>query len=112
MHPFKRYGEAAVIECDPDTGKPLEGGRVIYGTVTEARPCCVTARINAETWVFLVDSRGRLWMDAGRWRLVSLCRRPACDRPVLDSGVDPVFCSGECRDDEAQAQSEHHHRPR
>ena len=105
MTPFRQYDDVAAVEHD-EAGNPVEGGQHRYGTVTEARTWFVIARIDGVTRYFLVDSRGRAWMDAGRWRLVPLCR---CESPVLGEPVtDPedragrVFCSDGCLTGEAE----------
>jgi hypothetical protein len=97
---FTVHQDVAAVEHD-EAGNPVEGAPVFYGTVTEVGPCSVTARIGAAgPWPFLLDSRNRAWREAGRWRLVPLCR---CELPILGEPVtdpdDPLhreFCSGDC----------------
>jgi len=97
---FRRYQDVAAVEHD-EAGNPVEGGAIFCGTVTEAGPCSARARIGAVgVWPFLLDSRNRAWREAGRWRLVPLCR---CESPILGEPVtDPddlmgrEFCGDDC----------------
>jgi hypothetical protein len=119
---FRKHQDVAAVEHD-EAGSPAEGGEARYGTVTEARTWSVIARIDGVTRYFLVDSRGRAWMDAGRWRLVPVCDRAGCDRagcdrPVLGEPItdpdDPMgreWCSEDCLTAEAEAWHEQHYRP-
>ena len=103
---FHRYQDVAAIECN-EAGNPVEGGQILPATVTDPRMLSVLARFaDGNEWYFLLDSRGRAWREAGRWRLVPLCR---CENPILgDPVTDPddlmgrQFCSEECLTDEAE----------
>lgn len=102
---FRRYQDAAVIGCG-EAGKPIEGAEPRYATVTEVKPWSVTARCEARTLFFLIDSRGRAWRDSGRLRLVPLC---CCGKPVLGEPVtaedDPMgreLCGEDCLTAEAE----------
>ena len=107
---FRQHQEVAVVEHDA-TGFPLEGGRVLLATVTEARQCSVRARFADGTErLFLLDSRDRAWRESGRWRLVPVCRcdKPITDTPVTDQSGHP-FCSVDCRDDDAATWAGQHY---
>jgi hypothetical protein len=107
---FRRYQDVAAVEHD-EAGKPIEGGKVRYATVTEAKPWSVSARFErGETRLFLLDSRDRAWCDGGRFRLVPLCR---CEKPILGEPVmaddDPTgrqWCSEDCLTSAAEASQE------
>jgi hypothetical protein len=113
---FKRYDEVAVIECDPQTGEPLEGCVPRYGTVIDAGRV-VSARIEGSTYYFLVDSRDRAWAYSRHLQLVPLCARPGCGKPVLAPVSDPedragrTWCSEGCLEADAEASHEQRYQP-
>jgi len=113
---FRLHQDVAAVECDPASG-PFEGGQSWPATVTEVKPWSIRIRLDGGgDRLFLVDSRGRAWREAGRWRLAPLCDRDGCESPVLGEPVkaedDPQgrqWCSTDCRDDDAQAWAEGHY---
>ena len=113
MTPFRQHQDVAVVEHD-DAGKPLEHGQVLYATVTEVRPLSARALFgDGDEWLFLLDSRDRAWREAGRWRLVPVCR--FCDMPVMGTPhADPsdplhrLYCGEERSDADDEAAQEQH----
>jgi hypothetical protein len=112
---FRTHQDVAVVECGKG-GEILEDRPYLYGTVTEAKPWSVRARLaDEDVRLFLLDSRDRAWSEGGRRRLVPLCR---CEKPILGEPVtdpdDPMgrlFCTGECRDGAAETAYEQRYAP-
>jgi hypothetical protein len=117
--PFRSGQDVAAVEHHEEhhVWKPVEHGQVLYATVTEAGPCSVVARFGDEDErLFLLDSQGRAWRDSGRMRLVPLCARPDCEKPVTGTPVadpgDPMhrtWCSDGCRTASGEAYDVQHY---
>lgn len=114
MTRFRTHDEVAVVEHDDWTREPREGGQVHVAAVAEAGKTYILVRYGTESVhagamdQFYSESGWRAWDGEFRWRLVPLCSRPDCGKPVLAPVSDPddpthqEFCSEDCLTDASE----------
>lgn len=122
MTRFSLDDDVAVVEHNPATRKPREGGKVHYATITGIAGLYCQVRYDdpgaftGRRDTFWLESGWRTWDGMRRWRLVPVCHR--CEKPItgipVTAGDDPLgrqWCSGECLDAAAEASYEQQYRP-
>jgi hypothetical protein len=113
---FTVHQDVAIVEHDDSTRQRLEGGEVWYGSVTGTNTVFTmvsydpAVRFGRPPQMFDTGSGWAAAHAGYRWRLMPLCDRGGCWKPVLGEPVtaedDPMrreFCSGECLDSGAEA---------
>lgn len=109
---FRVHDEVAVVQHNPTTSKPLEGGQVMHGYVTGAN--AIFARVETEfghEYTFHQDSGWRPW-SPDQWRLCRLCEQceePITGEPVIQPagpGPEHIFCSESCEDTHSEQAHE------
>lgn len=122
MTRFRLDDDVAVVEHNPVTRKPREGGKVHYATITGIAGQYCQVRYDdrlafaGRRDTFWLESGWRTWDGLRRWRLVPVCHR--CEKPItgipVTVGDDPLgrqWCRDECMDDAAAASYEQQYRP-
>lgn len=121
MTRFRLDDDVAVVEHNPATRKPRESGKVHYATVTgiAGQYCQVRyddpAAFTGRRDTFWLESGWRSWDGMRRWRLVPVCCRADCGKPVLDPYTedgDPLhreWCSEACHEASAEAWAGQHY---
>ena len=117
MTRFRLHDEVAVVEHDDRTREPKPGGEVMQpATVTAIAGAYVKVRTGfGATLVFWAESGWTAWDGMFQWRLVPLCSRPDCGKPVLAPVSDPedragrTWCSEGCLEADAEGWSEQHY---
>ena len=102
---FTVHQDVAIVEHDPATRQPLEGGDVYYASISGVSTLWVTASYGKDAavrspYLFDVPSGWDAVTRGYRWRLVPVCRceNPILGEPVTDPG-DPTgeeFCGPDC----------------
>jgi hypothetical protein len=106
---FRRYKDVAAVEHDPRTRRPLKGGQVIYGTITDASEYGISVRFSdGDQRAFLVLN-GEIIQTSRHWRLFRVCDRAGCEEPITGPPVtdpdDPTrreFCGEACLTDASE----------
>jgi hypothetical protein len=112
---FKLHQDVAVVECDPETARPAESGRMIPASVERDGGTYILARLdNGALWTFTQDGGVAATEELSRWRLVPICER--CEDPILGepvihpAGPGHIYCGSDCEDAAAEAWHELHYR--
>ena len=68
---FRQHDAVVVVECDPDTCLPVEGGKTVPATVESQSRSYVQARlVSGALWTFHQGSGLAATPELSRWRLV------------------------------------------
>lgn len=123
MTRFRLDDDVAVVEHNPVTRKPREGGKVHFATVTGIAGLYCQVRYDdrlafaGRRDTFWLESGWRSWDGMFCWRLVPVCHRADCGKPVLDPYTeqsDPLhreWCSERCHTFDAEGWHEQHYQP-
>jgi hypothetical protein len=115
---FTIHQSVAVVEHDDQTRQPREGGHVYPASVDAVNGVFTVVRYGGNYGLPLLFDTGSGWAAAHaeyRWRLVPLCGRADCDKPVLTpvlADSDPLrrqWHSTDCRDADAETWHEGHY---